>query len=906
MDMIAELKTRTHKVESVLTQWAFLKDRLWLILAWPVLCLFIGAAIWTLSLSQLAYVKEAVKSQAFQDARSLSKSYAEQLLRTVEQLDQITLSTAYYWKKSAGALRLEDQARYGLYPNISDFTLGIIDRHGKVITNLHKYSGVVDLSDRAYFQAHKSGLEKGLLVHKIERGRILKKPIVVFSRALTDRNGRFDGVVYAAVAPEFLASFYNKAGEGKNDALAVLDKDGQFIAFKIGENIRQHGTLAKSLAVFPAPQGEALVSADHFLDGRSRIVAWEALDQYPFVSVVAVDERDAYGRYEKTRREYMGMATVASVLLALIGLMGSVFSGRLAWRKHQAAIITDTYRLATEGANEGFFMARTLYGKSHEVADFIVENCNEQGAQMMGFHEQRLIGMRFSQFYSGKLLERVMVIYREAMEKGFYEDEFCMKTTRGEAWMHRRLVRSDGGIAITLRDITEAKEHERILEELGNTDSLTRLPNRHWLSQYLPKSLEKAQKNQDRVAILYLDLDDFKNVNNTMGHAAGDEVLCQAGRRMQSVLRPGDHAVRLGGDEFTVVLSRVRANEDAVRVAERLLEALAKPFETASGFHYSMRASVGISFYPEDGRNMEALLQHADTAMYAAKNGGKGRFAFYDPAQTEQIVNRINNEDALRLAVEDKQFILHYQPRARTGTGELASMEALVRWLHPQRGIVPPLEFIPLAEETGLIIDIGEFVIDQACAQIAAWQKQRMNMVPLSVNVSPKQFAHCDLKKIVAGCIARHGIPPSLLELEITESCMMQESTKVAEDIAAIKSLGIRISVDDFGTGYSSLSQLHRLDLDLLKVDRAFTRELARGNQGEAFFMTIISMAHILDMQVVAEGVETPEQLAILQALGCNEVQGYFISEPIPAAEATELLKRRFLFRHGDMPRHVA
>ena len=579
---------------------------------------------------------------------------------------------------------------------------------------------------------------------------------------------------------------------------------------------------------------------------------------------------------------------------------------RLIWRKHQSAVIADTYRLAIEGAHEGFFMARALYGADQVVTDFVVENCNEQGARMIGFSRDDLIEVRFSQMYTGKLFDQVTATFKRAMETGFHEDEFRQPLDGQITWIHRRLVRSGDGIAITLRDISEAKAHESALASLGNIDGLTGLHNRYWLTQYLPKALEKAAQAQATLAVLYLDLDDFKDVNNTMGHDAGDDVLCQAGQRIATVLRPGDHVVRLGGDEFTVVLTQVATREDAVGVAARILEALTAPFQVRGGFEPRVCASVGISLYPEDGKTTEDLLQQADTAMYAAKNNGKGRYAFYTPALTEQIIHRIRSEYALRRAIEVNEFVLYYQPRVNAASGELLSMEALVRWVHPERGIVPPLEFIALAEDTGLIVELGKLVIDQACAQIAAWQAQGLRVVPLSVNVSPVQFAHCDLKAIIATSMARHRINPVLLEIEVTESCMMQDSEKVAQEIAAIKSLGVRISVDDFGTGYSSLSQLQRLDLDVLKVDRAFTLALDDGKQGVAFFLTIVSMAHILDMQVVAEGVETLEQLTVLQSLGCNEVQGYYISRPVPAANAVAFLNRRYLFPHTAPGQHAA
>ena len=884
----------TDELRSALAQLRFLDGNMRHVLAWPLLCLCIAVLAWVLTLSHLASEERRVSDTAILDAQALAKSYAEQLSRSVEQIDQITLNLAYHWKHSGGTMRLEDQAGQGLFPDHPDLSIAIYDRSGKLLTSLLATQRSVNIADRKYFQAHRDGQISGLHIESVQQSRMTGKPAVIFSRALMDDAGRFDGLLYVAVPPAFLASFYDKAAQGANDAMAVVSRQGDFIAVKTGSNLADPGALARRPAVFSAAQGSRLVGSHEFIDERARIVAWDSLARYPLVSVVALAAEDIYLPFREQKRNYIGMATSASLLLLVAATLGSVLSGRLVWRKHQAAAIADTYRLAIEGAREGFFMARALYGKQRNITDFVLENCNEQGARMLGYRRSDLLDVRFSQLYEGRQLAKVMSIFVTAMEAGFREDEFRQVDKGRINWMHRRLVRSGDGVAITLRDISEAKAHEQALEVLGNTDALTTLHNRYWLTSYLPAALADARRQSARLAVLYLDLDDFKDVNNTMGHDAGDDVLCQAGKRIQSVLRPGDHVVRLGGDEFTVLLSHVDAREDAVRVAARILDVLETPFQVRGGFAPKVRASVGISIYPDDGGSAEALLKHADTAMYAAKNEGKARYAFYAPALTEEIVRRVNNESALRLAIEDRQFLLYYQPRVNAANGELLSMEALVRWAHPERGLVPPLEFIPLAEQTGLIVDIGGLVIEQACAQLAAWQARKLAVVPVSVNVSPAQFAQSSLKEVIAAAIARHRIAPSLLEIEITESCMMQDSARVAEDIAAVKALGVRISVDDFGTGYSSLSQLQRLDLDVLKVDRAFTQALDGGKQGEAFFMTIVSMAHILDMQVVAEGVETLEQLKILQTLGCNEVQGYFISRPVPAAQAESFLAQRY------------
>ena len=889
------IRNDTDELKSALARLHFLKGNMYQVAAWPLLCLAIVAVIWIAAFAHVASEKSRIHDVASGNASLLAAAFAGQLARTVQQLDQTTLALAHYWKLSKGSLRLQDQAGEGIYPEVDGFSAAIFNKDGKLVTSLRGKTASADISARAYFQAHRDRRVRGLHVTRLEQGQ--GGPVVVFTRALTDRNGKFDGLVCLIVPPTYLTALDEQTAEGENNALAVLTTDGQMIVSRPGRNMGSHVAQVNGAVQFPSRRARTVVPAERFSDGRSRIVAWETLEKYPLVSVVALAEQDIYLPYDSMRRNTMSMASVATLLLMVAGLLGSVLCARLVWRKHQAAVIADTYRLAIEGAHEGFFMARALYGQGKAATDFVVENCNEQGARMIGFSRDALIEVRFSQMYTGRIFEHVKATFQKAMENGFHEDEFIQPGENGERiWIHRRLVRSGDGIAITLRDISEAKAHESALESLGNTDALTGLRNRYWLGQYLPRALDKAREAGAAVAVLYLDLDDFKDVNNTMGHDAGDHVLRQAGQRIASVLRPGDHVVRLGGDEFTVLLAHADRRAEVVEVAERLLEALSAPFQVRGGQQPRVCASVGISLYPDDGQTTEALLQHADTAMYAAKNNGKGRYAFYTPALTEQIVHRIRNEYALRRAIEVNEFVLHFQPRVNAVSGELLSMEALVRWNHPERGMVPPLEFIGLAEDTGLIVELGKLVIDQACMQLAAWQAQGLPVVPLSVNVSPVQFARCDLKAVIAESLARHRIDPLLLEVEVTESCMMQDSEKVAQEIASLKSLGVRISVDDFGTGYSSLSQLQRLDLDVLKVDRAFTQALNTGRQGEAFFMTIVSMAHILDMQVVAEGVETREQLAILQSLGCNEAQGYYISKPVPASLAATFMLKRSLF----------
>jgi diguanylate cyclase (GGDEF)-like protein len=445
--------------------------------------------------------------------------------------------------------------------------------------------------------------------------------------------------------------------------------------------------------------------------------------------------------------------------------------------------------------------------------------------------------------------------------------------------------------------LNEKKLHEHALWRMANEDALTSLPNRHWLNNILPDTLQRAHLAGNQLALFFIDLDDFKNVNDTQGHAAGDALLCEVASRLRSVLRPSDHVVRLGGDEFNVILDPVESIEDISFVASRINDVLRQPFEFLHA-RSTINASIGITVFPRDGEDAETLLKNSDIAMYHAKAQGKGNFRFYKPELYEKLKLKLDAERALIQALEKNEFLLYYEPRVCAFTGELRGLEALIRWNHPEHGLILPGQFIPLAEDNGLILKLGELVLKQACAQLAHWQRQGLKLVPLSVNVSARQFNNGNIKQLFEQGMKKFNIPSELLEIELTESSMMGDHTDVLEQLSALKKMGIKLLVDDFGTGYSSLSLLQRLDMDVLKVDRSFTSDLGNSAEGEIFFNAIVSMAHALGMLVVAEGVENEDQLRILQSLSCDEIQGYYIARPMPADEIPDLLRRRYLVKH--------
>ena len=445
--------------------------------------------------------------------------------------------------------------------------------------------------------------------------------------------------------------------------------------------------------------------------------------------------------------------------------------------------------------------------------------------------------------------------------------------------------RSTGLIAY-LTDITERKLAEERIHHLAYYDALTGLPNRTLLTKLLDQALTVAQRGKALGCVMFIDLNRFKMINDTLGRRIGDELLRQVSVRFRAALREQDLVARLGGDEFAVSLFDIGQHFEASMVAQKLLASLVDPF-LIEGHDLRVGASIGISVYPQDGGDAETLLRLADIAMYRAKQGGGGddeHVAFYSQDMNLGMQERMRIETGLRHALGHGELLLHYQPKFSLATGRIIGAEALVRWLHPERGLVPPVEFIPLAEATGLVVQVGEWVLQAACAQAQAWKLAGLPPVRLAVNVSAREFTP-GLPVRVAETLARYGLEPEWLELEITESTLMNNIERVIGIMDRITALGVSLSLDDFGTGYSSLSYLKRFPIDTLKIDRSFTMGIPDDSNDCAIASTIISIAQQLKHKVIAEGVETIEQMTFLKSYGCDEVQGYLFSRPLPALE---------------------
>jgi diguanylate cyclase (GGDEF)-like protein len=445
---------------------------------------------------------------------------------------------------------------------------------------------------------------------------------------------------------------------------------------------------------------------------------------------------------------------------------------------------------------------------------------------------------------------------------------------------------------------------EHRIVKLAYFDALTGLPNREQARNRLASALMSAKQNERPFAVLYLDLDNFKRVNDTLGHAVGDELLCLVAERMRHSLRADEgaaadhhpasrnnHIARLGGDEFIVILPCVRSSADAVTVASRLIAELRQPMNLAK-HTLVITPSVGVALYPAGGADVDTLLRNADLAMYFAKRKGPGMLAFFDPSMNDAALHCFTLEAKLRGAVERGEFSLHYQPQFDVGNGTLAGMEALLRWNNDELGEVPPMEFIPIAEETGLILPIGEWVLRTACRQAKAWHQEGLPITRMAVNVSAPQFALREFPAMVADIIKETGIEPSMLELEITESVVMKDEAWAEQALAQLKELGILLAIDDFGTGYSSFGRLRNFAVDRLKIDQSFMTSLIECSDDRAIAAAIIEMSRSLRISVTAEGVENFPQLLFLQEHACQEAQGFLFSRPLPAVDAHDLLRR--------------
>lgn len=726
-------------------------------------------------------------------------------------------------------------------------------------------------------------------------GALSGKTVIRFSRRVNKTDGSFGGVISIAFLQDELTNFITGSSLGPNDVVGLKFGNGEWLSYE---------TVASS--THEAPKLEPLyigtihdLESNMLVNNKLSVFSSVSLAHYPLLTFVSITHDNIMQPYQETERAYKLALAAGTALILITCIIGIWFQIKRDQEKSYAEGIQNTFRLAVDGAQEELYMLSQFLNPAAGQVDFKIEDCNGQAVRLSGVRRSDLIGSAISQLMNQANFDFTRLFLLGAMANGFAETEVQLhrQGVNLKRWYHCRAVRADLGLAVTLRDIHEVKEKEQQLQALAMTDSLTQLPNRHWMNQQLPEIIRQTTSSNQKFGVMFIDLDNFKNINDTLGHQEGDQCLIDIAKALRGSIRKQDHVIRLGGDEFMVLLLHIEDTNMIEEIASHLLISLRSAGEGSEWTTMRTRASIGGAIFPDDATTAEALIQAADIAMYDAKRAGKDRFTRYTSAMHDQLSDRVTLETALQQAVPDNQLMLYLQPRVDAFNGYLCGFEALLRWQHPVMGLISPDRFIPVAEETNLIMDIGNWVANSTCELIARWVTEGRSIQPISINVSAKQLKCSGFRKALARSMQRYGISSSQIAIELTESSMVGDDKTTQEELRMLEGMGLKLMIDDFGTGYSSLSHLQKLNVDVLKIDKSFVQALSSQDQSEPLCQAMIQIGKTLGMAVVAEGVETEEQLVALQAMGCDEIQGFLIAAPLPIPEAEELLSHGPFFK---------
>ncbi|HYC36986.1 MAG TPA: EAL domain-containing protein [Usitatibacter sp.] len=877
-------------------------------LLFPLVGVLLLGVVWGTTLNLIQVEKGIATRAAASSSVELADTYEAQVVRALREIDQ-ALKLVKFTRESTGRNpSLEELKGKGLLPPDLLFVVTLTEADGTVAASTRSL-GKASLADEPFFL--RLALRDTVVVSRPEADPRDNESKLRFARRLERPDGSFAGAVIVTVPAAYFVSGYEAAKLGNKGVLALIGVDGVIRARRTGEVVA-HGETADYAQLVASPSDGNAQAVPNPWDQVPRFTVTREIFDFPLAVVVGLSEAEQMAPVTQRAHTYVWRAAAGSLVLALILAALWRLGAELARTRQEAHLTLQEEIRVRRGAEAALNLRNRAIESSVNAIVIIdvgrsgnpIEYVNPAFEQMTGYAAREALG-RDGYFLLGEDLEQPGLAEIEHAIRERRDGHAVLRNYRKDGsvfWddFHIAPVRNESGEVThfvgVMNDVTEAKQYEAQLAMQANFDSLTGLANRNLLQDRLQQAIVVARREGRKVATVFLDIDHFKLVNDTLGHRVGDELLQQVAGRLKSCVRESDTVARLGGDEFVLVLNARPEGEagtlesDLTAIMNKLLVNVSVPL-SLGGRQIRPSCSIGVSIFPQDGENADMLLRNADAAMYRAKELGRNRFQLFTADVHERIRRRMELESSLRLALEREEFVVHYQPQVGLRDGRIMAFEALVRWRHPEKGLVGPAQFIPFAEETGLIVPLGAWVLREACRQNKAWQDAGLPKLPVSVNMSAKQCEQEDIVEVVKEALAAAKLEARYLELEITESISMANPEQSVPLMQRLKATGVGLSIDDFGTGFSNLSYLPRFPVDRLKIDLAFVRQMAIDPGSLAVSEAIINMSHSLHLEVVAEGVENDVQLQLLGSRHCDSIQGYLFSPAVAAAELATLLK---------------
>jgi len=857
----------------------------------PVLLLVV---IWAAALYVIHLERVATEQAAIHSSQEILETYDAQMVRNLGAIDQTLKIVKFSFELEGSKFSLPDLREKGVLPSSVVFDVRIANGRGDILADAPK-DLPTNVAREPYFQVHAQSDSGVPYVGNASKNAATGSWELQFSRRLNAADGSFAGVVILSVDPAYFTSGYEHSRLGEHGMVGLLGADGEFRVIRSGDDVSSGQKVDYNIATHDKDGSYAAgVLMQSPWDKRWRYIAARALHGYPLTAIAGLSRDEQFAAYEQHRNNYLWEATGASALLLFIGAVLGTLSWQLTESRREFRKIQQTYYAASEGSVDAFYVLQAVFHPDGSISDFLIRDANIRGAELLGTHKQGVIGKKLREVFPPPEFERIFADLASVALSGIiHETEWRNSSTVFRAdWLYRQVVRVEDGVMAIVRDISERKRLETKIQFQATHDSLTGLANRNLLHDRLNQAIAQAQRSDSGVWIIFVDLDRFKVVNDSLGHKAGDSFLTTISERLQSAVRDADTVARLGGDEFVLILPEIDANSLNASSVQRIMQVISQPIQIEQK-EFSLNCSIGVAIFPNDGDTAGQLIERADIAMYRAKETGRNNFQFFTAEMNERLLERLRIEEAMRSAIDRGEFVLYYQPQVDLRSGEIIGAEALLRWQHPEMGMVSPARFIGLAEETGMIVEIGQWAIRHACDQHMAWLNAGLGRLRMAVNLSARQFSQPDLVASISKVLDESKMAPQDLELELTEGMVMADVESAIATLRDLKSLNVQLAIDDFGTGYSSLSYLKRFPIDVLKIDRSFVNDIAHSADDATIVLTIISLAHNLRLRVIAEGVETVAQLAYLQEHDCDEMQGYYFSRPLPADEFAKLLAER-------------